>query len=70
MEKSCGNCVQCEKKLGHFWCCENSYDACGMPVRCDPPYDEPCKNWSDDPRSIGKPSEALRHFVDHFWDEE
>ena len=68
-DKSCGNCIHCFKG-NDFWSCEDSYEACGMPVKCSPPYDEACRNWSDNPDDMGKPSEELRNFVDHFWGEE
>ena len=68
-EKSCANCVNCFKGE-EFWSCEDCSDYLGMPVKCSPPYDGACKNWSDDPADIHKASDALRDFVDHFWDDE
>ena len=29
-----------------------------------------CPNWTDNPKDKDKPSDNLRHFVDHFWDDE
>ena len=73
MKKSCGNCVQCEKGIWsdgkEHWTCENNDRACGMPVGVNPPYDEACSNWSDDPDDKDKPQDALRDFVYHFWDD-
>lgn len=67
-EKSCGNCVNCFKGSS-FWFCENCASSVGMPVKCSPPCDEACKNWSDDPKDYDKASDALRDFIDHFWDD-
>ena len=66
-KRTCGNCVQCVKHDA-FWSCENSFESVGMPVKCSPPYDEACPNWTDNPADIDKPSDRLRDFVDHFWD--
>ena len=66
MEKSCGNCVNCFKGE-EFWSCENSDSAMGMPVKCNPPYDEACSHWSDNPADYEKQVNALRNFVDNYW---
>lgn len=49
-KKSCANCVNCDK-LDTFWACEEYgfYHNGHTPVRCDPPYDEACELWTDDP---------------------
>lgn len=67
MKKSCGNCVNCLKG-SEFWSCENYSHSVGMPVKVSPPYDEPCSNWSDNPKNRDKSLDGLRDFVDHFWD--
>lgn len=36
----------------------------------EPPGDTACENWSNDPADKDKPQDALRYFVDHYWDEE
>ena len=72
-DKSCGNCIQCEKYTSHgkeHWSCENYDRGVGMPFNVTPPNDEACSNWTDDPKEKDAPSDALRDFVDHFWDEE
>ena len=66
--KTCGNCVNCEK-YGESWSCENYDRGVGWPHVVSPPHDEACSNWSDDPRDKDQASDALRDFVDHFWDE-
>lgn len=49
-EKTCGNCVNCEK-LDTFWACdEYGFFHGGVPVHCEPPYDEACELWTDDPK--------------------
>jgi hypothetical protein len=54
MEKSCGNCVNCDKinkgKLG--WICEEYgfYYNGFAPVNVTPPHDEACRFWTDDPK--------------------
>ena len=67
MTKSCGNCVNCEKH-GKSWTCENAMGGEGWPCNCAPPFDEACDNWSDNPADKDKAQDALRYFVDHFWD--
>ena len=71
-KKSCGNCVNCEKYGANKeqWACENVAGSEGWPCDCSPPHDEPCANWSDNPADKDKAQDALRYFVDHFWDEE
>ena len=69
MKKSCGTCVNCEKD-GKSWTCENVFGSEGWPCDCSPPNDEACANWSDNPADKDKAQDALRYFVDHFWDEE
>lgn len=71
-KKSCGNCIQCEKWTSdgkEQWSCENYDRGVGMPVNVAPPNDEACSNWTDDPKEKDKPSDELRDFIDHFWDE-
>jgi len=67
MTKTCKNCVNCIKGT-IFWSCENCYGSVGMPVKCNPPYDEACKNWSDNSKDIDKAVDELRNFVDHYWE--
>ena len=67
MKKTCGNCLNCFK-AGDDWSCEDFIDSVGMPVTCNPPHDEACPNWTDDPNERHKPQEALRYIVDHFWE--
>lgn len=70
-KKSCGNCIQCEKwehNGKETWSCENYDRGVGMPFNVTPPNDAACSNWTDDIRDKDKPSDALRDFVDHFWD--
>ena len=67
MNKSCGNCVNCLKR-GKSWTCENVSGSEGWPCDCSPPNDAACENWSDNPADIDKAQDALRYFVDHFWD--
>ncbi len=47
-EPSCFDCQNCEivnpGEKGEFWCCETV--GWGVPCKCDPPYDEPCKFFS------------------------
>lgn len=67
MTKSCGNCVNWEK-FGESWICENVYGSEGWPCDCTPPNDAACQNWSNNPADKDKAQDALRYFVDHFWD--
>ena len=67
-EKTCATCVNCGK-LESFWSCENYSGSLGMPVKVNPPYDKPCENYSENPEDIDKAADALRDFVDHFWDD-
>lgn len=72
VKKSCGNCVNCIKHIGsnkELWSCENYDKSVGMPVQVSPPYDDACSNWSNNPKDIDKASDALRYYVDHFWDD-
>lgn len=49
--KSCGNCVNCNKVIDDFWICEEyGYYYGSGPAHCEPPYDEPCQYWTDDPK--------------------
>lgn len=45
---SCFDCQNCEVvnvgKPDEFWCCETY--GWGVPCKCDPPHDEPCKFFS------------------------
>lgn len=68
MNKSCGNCVNCEKD-NDFWSCENYDRGVGMPYNVTPPHDDACSNWSANPEDKDKASDALRYYVDHFWDD-
>lgn len=71
-KKSCGNCARCDKYISNgkeTWACEESENSVGMPVNCYPPYDEACRNWTDDINEKGKLDDALRDFVDHFCDD-
>lgn len=73
-KKSCGNCVNCEKyttsKGEEMWDCENYDRGVGYPHDVRPPHDAPCSNWSDNPEDKDKAQDALRYFVDHYWDDE
>ena len=68
MNKTCGNCINCWKN-DKFWSCENCEGSVGMPVKCNPPYDEACSNWSNRPEDRDKAANELRDFVDHYWEE-
>ena len=46
MDKACGNCANNDNGT----CEEYGYYHCGVPVCCDPPYDEACELWTDDPK--------------------
>ena len=50
-QKSCGNCVNCDKKSSLGWICEEYgfYFNGASPVKCSPPNDEACKLWTDNP---------------------
>ena len=50
--KSCGNCENCFKASNDNWTCEEYgfYKNGNAPVHCEPPYDEPCEFWTDDPK--------------------
>ena len=49
--KNCGNCINCDKVSDTNWCCETyGFYYCGAPVHVEPPYDEACKMWTDDPK--------------------
>ena len=51
MDKSCGNCVNCDKVSPDLWACEEyGFYFGGIPVNCAPPYDEACELWTDDPK--------------------
>lgn len=51
MDKSCGNCANCDKVRDDDWVCEEyGFYHAGVPVHCEPPYDEACDFWTDDPR--------------------
>lgn len=71
--KTCGSCVNCEKYTHdngeRWWVCENYVKSVGMPVDITPPGDAACENWSDNPADKDKPQDALRYFVDHYWDD-
>ena len=48
MNKNCGNCVNVIKSK-NSWCCEKyGFYHGGMPVSCNPPYDDACELWTDD----------------------
>lgn len=50
-EKSCGNCVNCEKTENLGWVCEEyGFYYIGFPVDVTPPHDEACDLWTDDPK--------------------
>ena len=51
MKRTCGNCANCNKVHDKLWCCEEygSYYNWHVPVHCEPPYDEACEFWTDDP---------------------
>ena len=50
-QKSCGNCIQCEKEVWddgkEHWVCENYDRGVGMPYDAYPPNDDACSNWTD-----------------------
>lgn len=51
-EKKCDNCENCDKMADDVWVCEEYgfYYGGYAPVRCDPPYNEACEYWTDDPK--------------------
>ena len=50
-ERTCGNCVNCEKDTPVGWVCEEyGFYFTGQPVGCNPPFDEACELWTDDPK--------------------
>lgn len=61
IEKSCGNCVNCDKTTSIGWVCEEYgffYNGVA-PVDCSPPNDKACQFWTDDPKQKNK----WRNFV-------
>lgn len=70
-DKSCGNCVNCEKYPqedgSENWWCENYYYGVGMPYGVNPPNDGACPNWSDKPENKHKAVDSLRALTDS-WD--
>lgn len=50
-EKSCANCVNCEKH-DTMWVCEEYgfYHNGFAPVNVKPPHDKACELWTDDPK--------------------
>lgn len=74
IDKTCQTCIQVEHyytdDLKEHWSCENCSEALGMPVNCNPPYNEACKNWTDDIGQKDKPTDALHYFIDHYWEDE
>jgi len=70
MNKSCGNCVNCDKTTfegKEKWYCENWDRGVGMPFGVEPPHDEACSNWSDDPKDRDKALNEMHEFTDNFW---
>lgn len=70
MTKSCGNCARVHKYMSNGkerWACEEEENSVGMPVDCYPPHDKACKNWTDNPSDVGKIEDALREFIDNYW---
>ena len=65
--KTCGNCINCWKN-NKFWSCENCEGALGMLVKCDPPFDKTCKNWSNKPEDRDRAANELGIFVEHYLD--
>ena len=61
-EKRCGDCVNNENGA-----CENWDKGIGMPCLCAPPYDTACSNFSENPEDKDKPLDAMRSFIDHYW---
>lgn len=51
MNKSCGNCANCDKASDTLWTCDEYgfYHNGHAPVHCEPPMDEACELWTDDP---------------------
>ena len=49
-EKTCGNCANCEKNGDKWSCDEYGFYHGGVPVWCNPPHDEACELWTDDPK--------------------
>lgn len=50
-EKSCGNCVNCDKTKNLGWICEEyGFYYVGVPVKVTPPHDKACDLWTDDPK--------------------
>jgi len=57
--KSCGTCANCIKMHDNDWACEEyGFYYVGLPVHCEPPNDDPCDYWTDDPN---KANTWMRH---------
>lgn len=52
-EKSCSNCANVSKYTYQgkesMACEEYGFYHLGWPANCDPPYDDACELWTDDP---------------------
>ena len=50
-DKSCDNCVN-----NYHGTCEEYgfFKGMGVPVHCEPPYNEACDLWTDDPKKANK----------------
>lgn len=58
-EKSCHNCLNVvkytdDKGVQHLSCDEYGFNMLGFPANCDPPHDDACKLWTDDPKQANK----------------
>lgn len=70
MTKTCGNCVNLEKYTvddREKWGCENFFGCEGMLYNVEPPADEACENWTDNPKKKGAALKAMHEFTDNFW---
>ncbi len=57
--KSCHNCANIVKYtddngVPHLSCDEYGFNMLGFPANCDPPHDDACKYWTDDPKKANK----------------
>lgn len=57
-EKSCHNCLNVvkytdDKGVQHLSCDEYGFNMLGFPANCDPPHDDACKWWTNDPNEAG-----------------
>ena len=58
-KKSCNNCLNVvkytdDKGVLHMSCDEYGFNMLGFPANCDPPHDDACDYWTDDPQRANK----------------